>query len=277
MSDLISITGASGKTGRRVAERLRAAGRMVRPLSRNTSPTFDWTDQAGWQDALAGSSAAYIAYAPDIALPGAVDDVAAFIDVALRAGARRLVMLSGRGEAEAVAAEEVLKASGADWTIVRASWFCQNFSEGFFVDEVLGGRVHFPRLDTPEPFVDADDIADVVANAFLDPHHIGQLYEVTGPELLTFRQALETIGAATGRSLETVPVSIPDYLAALRQAQVPEVYVGLLGYLIEEVLDGRNMSTADGIERALGRPARSFRDYAEAAARAGAWPASKVA
>ena len=127
----ILILGGTGKTGRRVAERLQARGVAVQMASRSGDTPFDWTDTSGWAPALAGVGAVYITYYPDLAVPGAADAVGAFARLAVDNGVKRLVLLSGRGEEEAQHAEQELIASGADWTIVRASWFAQNFSEGF--------------------------------------------------------------------------------------------------------------------------------------------------
>ncbi|MCR9222305.1 MAG: NAD(P)H-binding protein [Alphaproteobacteria bacterium] len=270
----ILVLGATGKTGRRVVERLRARGLAVRPGARGATPAFDWTDPASWAPALAGARAVYIAYHPDLAVPGAPETVRRFADLALAAGARRLVLLSGRGEEEAERAESLLAASGADWTILRASWFAQNFSESFLADAVRAGEIALPVGDAAEPFIDADDIADVAAAALSEPGHIGRLYELTGPRLLTFDEATQEIADATGRAIRFTRPTPAAYRAALAQAGTPNDLAELLIYLFTTVLDGRNARTADGVAQALGRPARDFRDYARRAAAAGAWEAA---
>lgn len=267
----ILVVGGTGKTGRRVAERLAEAGVEVRAVSRGSDPRFDWEDEATWRAAVQGMDAAYITYAPDIALPGGVDRVTRFIAIARKAGVDRLVLLTGRGEDEAERAEQALQASGAAWTVVRASWFAQNFDEGLFVDEIRAGRLHFPRLDTPEPFVDGEDIAEVVTAALLDDRHIGKLYELTGPEALTFRQAIATIAQASGRPVEALDISIPDYLAALQSSGVAPEWVQLLELLTTEVLDGRNVPPTQGVVEALGQAPRTFEAYAARVARTGVW------
>ena len=181
------IVGGAGKTGRRVAERLRARGVPVRIASRSSAPAFDWEDRAGWPAALAGAQAAYVTYYPDLAVPGAADAIGALTETAHAAGLRRLVLLSGRGEREAEAAEQVVQASPIDSTIVRASWFSQNFSEGHFAEPVAAGEVALPVGEVREPFVDADDIADVAVAALTEDGHAGRLYEVTGPRALDVR------------------------------------------------------------------------------------------
>ena len=246
----VLILGGNGKTGRRVADRLQALGREVRLASRSTQPSFDWTDPATWAGAFEGAGAVYIAYQPDLAVPGAVDAVRRITELARAAGVRRLVLLSGRGEEEAQRAEAVLQASGADWTIVRAAWFAQNFSENFLLDGVLAGEVALPAGDTPEPFVDADDIADVVTAALVDDRHIGQLYEVTGPRLLTLAEAVQEIAAASGRPIRFTDLPAAQYEAALGQYGLPADFIWLIMYLFTTVLDGRNAHVSDGVERA---------------------------
>ncbi len=264
----VLILGGYGKTGRRVADRLRHLGRDVVVASRSTTPRFDWNDANTWADVLHGVGAVYITYQPDLAVPGAVESVSRFTTMALDAGVRRLVLLSGRGEAEAQRAEQALRDSGADWTIVRAAWFAQNFSENFLIDGVLAGQVVLPASHARESFVDA----------LMDDAHIGQLYEVTGPRLITFAEAVQDIAAASGRDIQFVEVSTEDYEAALRRQHLPEDLVWLIMYLFTTVLDGRNEYVTDGIQRALGRAPKDFRQYAHDVAATGCWePVPKTA
>jgi uncharacterized protein YbjT (DUF2867 family) len=269
----VLVLGGKGKTGRRVVERLQSRGRGVLAASRSTVPSFDWNDRETWADVLQGAGSVYITYQPDLAVPGAVDAVGHFVELALKAGVRRLVLLSGRGEEEAQRAEQVLRDSGADWTIVRAGWFAQNFSENFLIDGVLAGQIALPVSTTKEPFVDVDDIADVVVEALMDHRHIGQLYEVTGPRLMTFADAIMEIGSACGRDIRFVEVSPEEYADLLKQHQLPDELAWLVMYLFTTVLDGRNEHLNDGVQRALGRAPRDFSDYARDAAATGAWAA----
>jgi uncharacterized protein YbjT (DUF2867 family) len=271
------VLGGSGKTGRRVLERLGARGVPARAGSRSGEPPFDWDDRATWAPALRDVRAAYISFYPDLAIPGASELVGAFARLAVERGVERLVLLSGRGEEEAQRSEQALLAAGAESTIVRASWFAQNFSEGFFLDGVLDGVVALPVGDMREPFVDAEDIADVAVAALTEGGHAGRLYEVTGPRLLTFAEAVAEIADATGRELRFVSLSIEEYTSALAQYELPEDVVALMGYLFTEVLDGRNAQLSDGIRQALGRAPRDFGDYARDAAASGVWNAPRTA
>jgi uncharacterized protein YbjT (DUF2867 family) len=273
-SETTLVVGGTGKTGRRVAERLQARGVQVRIGSRAAAIPFDWERPETWAASVAGARTAYIAYSPDLAVPGAAETVRAFAAEAVKAGVRRLVLLSGRGEDGAVRGEQAVRESGAEWTILRAAWFDQNFSEGFFADQVKSGAVALPVGDVREPFVDVEDIAEIAEQALVSDRHVGELYELTGPRLLTFAEAVEEIRRATGRPLSFASMPLEEYKAMLVRYEVPADYVWLVGYLFSEVLDGRNASLADGVERALGRPARDFADYARLAAAAGAWAGS---
>jgi uncharacterized protein YbjT (DUF2867 family) len=273
-NELTLVTGGNGKTGRRVVARLQKAGRRVRIGSRNGEPPFDWENAATWGPALAGASAAYVTFQPDLAVPGALETVRAFFDEARKRGVRRIVLLSGRGEDEAKAAEEALQATDAEWTVLRASWFAQNFSESFFLDPILAGEVALPVDSVAEPFVDADDIADIAFAALTDSRHAHRIYEITGPEALTFAEAIGEIAQASGREIRFHAVSAGDYRSEMERQGIPREYIDLVLYLFSTVLDGRNTPLTDGVERALGRAPRSFRDYAQATAATGIWQPS---
>jgi uncharacterized protein YbjT (DUF2867 family) len=268
---LTLVTGGTGKTGRRVADRLVKADRQVRIGSRSAEPHFDWDKPDSWNQALAGVKAAYVTYQPDIAVPGALETVQAFFKQAIASGVEKLVLLSGRGEVEAEQAEQALQATSVDWTILRSSWFCQNFSEGFFIDPILAGQVALPVGPVAEPFVDVDDIADIAFAALTDPVHSRQLYEITGPRALSFADAISEIASATGREITFTSVSADDYRAELVRQGVPNDYIDLVLYLFATVLDGRNTPLADGVQRALGRPPRDFSDYVQQMATTGVW------
>ena len=270
----VLVTGGTGKTGRRVTEQLAARGVPCRIGSRRGQPGFDWNDQSTWDPALQDVRAVYVAYYPDLALPGAAETVSAFAARASRRGVEHLVLLSGRGEDGARRAELAVERAGIGSTIVRSSWFCQNFSEDFLLDSVLSGQIVLPAGHVPEPFIDADDIAEVAVAALIDPRHAGQTYEVTGPRLLSFADAAHEISRACRRPVDYIAVTVEEYAAGAEEHGVPGELVGALTNLFTQVLDGRNAYVTDGVEQALGRRPRDFTDYARAAAASGVWAAA---
>jgi uncharacterized protein YbjT (DUF2867 family) len=264
------VIGGTGKTGRRVAARLRDRGLPVRVGSRSGEPPFDWTDESTWAPVLQGVRAVYIPY-PDLVLPEPTKATRAFAELAIEQGVERLVMLTGRGEDEAQRAERELMATGADVTIVRCAWFMQIFSEDYLLEPVQAGEVYLPATESQrEPFVDADDIADVAAAALTEPGHAGQVYELTSAELLSFPEAVAEIAKASGKDIAYVPISVEEYAAGAAEADLPAEIVDFLTYLFRDVVGVQDFVT-DGVRRALGREPRSFRDFAERTAATGVW------
>jgi uncharacterized protein YbjT (DUF2867 family) len=266
----ILVLGGTGKTGRRIVERLTARGIPTRMGARSGEPPFDWDDRDTWTPVLQGVGSVYVSHYLD-AIPGSAEVIGSFAELAVANGIPRLVHLSGRGEAEAELAEQAVRDTGAELTTLRSTWFSQNFSESYFLDGLLAGELALPAVNTPEPFVDADDIADIAVAALTEDGHVGETYELTGPRLLTFTDAVAEIAQATRREIRYVPVSIEDFAAGLEEQAVPDEWIELLVYLFQEVLDGRNAHLADGVQRALGREPKHFADYARDAAATGVW------
>lgn len=266
----VLVTGATGRTGSRVAQAARAAGLTVRAASRATG--FDWEDASTWAGALRGADAAYLAHPTDVGSPAATKSVGALAREAVELGARRLVLLSSRGEDAAGPTEEALRSSGADWTIVRASWFSQNFSEGPLVEGLRQGELVFPAGEVREPFIDVRDIADVVVAVLTGgERYSGRELAITGPRLLTFREAVAEISRATGEALAYTPVTAREYGDTLTGFGVPAEEADFLVDLFDSLLDGRNAHLSDGVRSILGRAPRDFTDFAREAAAAGAW------
>jgi uncharacterized protein YbjT (DUF2867 family) len=256
------VLGATGKTGRRVADRLDALGVPVRRASRQASPRFDWDDAATWDAVLDGADAVYVAYAPDLAIPGAPETVTRLAAAAREHGVRRLVLLSGRGEAEAQRAEAMVAGEFPDRVVVRCAFFAQNFSESFVGDAVRSGTLALPVDGVREPFVDLEDVADVAVAALTDDRHAGRVYELTGPQPLGFGEAVDIISAASGIPARFLPVTMSDFTEALRAEGLGDDVVDLMRYLFTEVLDGRGAHATDGIRQVLGRDGTTFAQFA---------------
>ncbi|NUP81902.1 MAG: NAD(P)H-binding protein [Nonomuraea sp.] len=276
----ILVTGASGKSGRRVVSQLRARGLLVRAASRNGEHVFDWTDRGTWDAALEGVRSVYIVQLDGTRL------VRPFVERAVRHGVRRIVLASGRGidlpgyaqDSSGVLeglvdSESAVRESGLEWTISRPGWFAQNFSEGFFADAVRAGELRLPAGDGAATFVDAEDIAAVVAAALTEDRHAGQIYELSGPRAVTLAEAVATISEAIGREVRYVPLSVQDHVAELVQQGWPPADAESFTDVIEPLRSGKDEYVSDGVQRALGRPPRTFAEFARSTAAAGGWPA----
>lgn len=266
----ILVLAATGKTGSRIFKKLTDLGWPVRSGSRSATPGFDWQDEDTWKPALQNIHTVYVCFHPDLAVPGAVNIIRSFTDLAVSQGVKKLVLLSGRGEPEAQQCEQIVMSSGIDWTIVRASWFAQNFSEGYLIEPLIAGHVALPAGNVAEPFIDVDDIADVAVAALTDDKHNGQVYDITGPRLLTFKDAVGEIADATGRTIHYQQLSIEEYATGL-DGLIPVEFIDFLAYLFTEVLDGRNEKVTDGVQKALGRKPTDFSEYVKKTAATGIW------
>lgn len=266
------ILGGTGRVGHRIADRLAARDVPVRIGSRCGRPPFDWQDPSTWTAAVDGVDSAYVMYYPEIEFPGASDAIGAFADVAVDAGVRRLVLLSARGQDEARRCEQAIESVPVEWTLLVASAFNQNFDAGAFLEPLRSGVLPVPAGDVAEPFVDIDDIADVAVAALTEDGHAGHRYEVTGPRLLTFADAVGEIAAASGREIRYLPVTPKEFADGLVSATgAPREFAELLSDLLAAFFDGRNSSLGDGVERALGRKPRDFGDWVSERARTGIW------
>jgi uncharacterized protein YbjT (DUF2867 family) len=265
------VLGGTGKTGRRVVERLTARGVPVRIGSRSGEPRFDWEDRSTWQHALAGARAVYLTYYPDLAVPGAVEATRAFAELAVHSGVRRAGAAVGPREPEAERGEQAVRDTGADLTVLRSTWFMQNFSEDYWIEHVLSGRSGSrPEACRPRSSTSTTS-PDVAVAALTDDRHVRRLYELTGPRSLTFVEAAAKISAAVGREVRYTSISLNEPAAEAAEHGVPPAVITLLTYLFSEVLDGRNTGTTDGVRCALGREARDFTDYARVTAASGVW------
>ena len=269
------IIGGTGKTGRKVVTNLKKQGCNVRIGSRSAVPSFEWEDPSNWMDVLKDIDKMYVVFYPDLAVPGAYEAIQQLTTVAKAVGVKKVVLLSGKGEKEAERCEDLIATSGLDYTLVRASWFNQNFSESFFVEPVLSGEVALPMPEAQIPFVDTDDIADVVTAALNGDQHNGKTYEVTGPRKVTFAEAIAEISKATGRPISYHPITLKEYTEIMKNAGLPADYIWLFEYLFREVLGNpNNQVVSNDVERVLGRKAKDFSEFASETAETGVWDPS---
>ncbi|MEU9116702.1 NAD(P)H-binding protein [Streptomyces sp. NPDC048483] len=261
----ILVLGGTGKVGSRVVAQLQERGVPVRAASRSGRTRFDWDDESTWGPAVEGVDAAFV-----VCLEGRSDSsqlARAFVEFAVSKGVRRLVLLSARGvenHQDLLVPEQSVRASGAEWTILRPSWFAQNFTElPLFTAAIEAGELALPTGDGLEPFIDAEDIAAVGVAALTEEGHAGQTYEMTGPRLLTFETAVQEIATATGREVRFVTLEPEEYTARLSALGASGDEIMLMDGLFAAIREGRQAHLSDGVPRALGREPRDFGAYVE--------------
>ncbi|MGY1983647.1 NAD(P)H-binding protein [Nocardia gipuzkoensis] len=199
-------------------------------------------------------------------------------------GVERIVLASGRGiddpdyvkDSSGVLegildSEAAVRESGLEWTISRPGWFAQNFSEGFFAEAIRTGELRLPAGDGAASFVDAEDIAAVVVAALTEDRHVGEIYELSGPRAVTLAEAVATISEATGREIRYVPLSVEDYVAELVRQGMPPADAAAFADVVEPLREGKDEHVSDGVPRALGRPPRTFAEFARSTAASGGW------
>ncbi|MGX9900998.1 NmrA family NAD(P)-binding protein [Arthrobacter sp. SA17] len=269
------ITGASGKTGRRVSRLLQEQGHAVREASRSSQTPFDWNDQATWPAALDGVFAVYVVL-PDLGSPGTVEQVRSFAELAAASGVKKAVMVSfpedgGMDFSLVSATERQITDAGLALTVLRLRWFSQNFSEDFLTDPVRSGDLRLSAGDGQEAFVDADDIAEVAVAALTDGRHDGRSYELTGPRTLSFTEIAEELSGATGRNISYTAITVEEFIAEQTAQGVPAEWAQMLGYMYSHIGSGALASTSGDVEKVLNRPSRDFSAYARATAATGVW------
>ncbi|HEV7721298.1 MAG TPA: hypothetical protein VGO60_08440 [Iamia sp.] len=257
------VIGATGKTGRRVAAQLETAGQAVRPASRSLATRFDWDDPTTWAPALDGAAGLYL-------VPPESGDLAPFVAEVERSSVDRVVLLSARalgqsGDDHLERFEDAVTGSTRPWTILRPSWFAQNFDEGFYAPGIAEGALRLPVGTGREPFIDADDIAAVAVAALTEPGHEGRIYELSGPEAITFTEAVAVIAEASGRDLVFAAVEPDAWAAEMRGHEVPPPVIDLLGHLFAAIRAGENDHVSTGVTDALGRPPTTFAAWARKA------------
>jgi uncharacterized protein YbjT (DUF2867 family) len=271
----ILVLGATGKTGRRVAARLRLLGLPVRAASRSSATPFDWADPGGWDAALQDVATAYVVAPP---VPGPAHE---FVAKATAAGVGHLVLLSGRGAdtwgdsafgREMRDAEDAVRNSTLHWTILRPNNFAQNFDEELWHAPLLRGELALPAGEVPEPFIDVEDVAEVAVRALTEPdRHAGLVHELTGPRAITFGEAVELISRASGRPISYRQISAGEYTDALVDQGVDRDDAHHVAAMFELMDRGLIAQTTDGVADVLGRAPRTFEDYVVRVAATGAW------
>ncbi|MFC9219788.1 NAD(P)H-binding protein [Streptomyces hygroscopicus] len=274
-NDITLVLGATGNTGRRVAARLRLRETHVRAASRSSKPPFDWFRPAGWDQVLRGVTAVYVVPPP---VPGPVHE---FVARAEAAGVRRLVLLSGHGAdnwgdsvfgLDMRSAEDAVRGSALEWTVLRASNFAQNFDGHPFRVPLAAGELALPAGAVPEPFIDLEDVADVAAAVLSEPgRHAGRVYELTGPRGLTWAEAVELISRASGLPIVYRRISPAEYTATLVQEGWSEDEAKHLTEMFVLLERGTAAWTTDDVATVLARAPRTFEDFVLRATAAKAW------
>ena len=277
---MILVTGATGKTGGAVAKELAAHNIPFRVFVRDADKAAalkdlgaeiavgDMADKAAVSDALKGCDKAVLIMANG---EQQLTMEKLFTDCAVAAGVTHLVKLSSMESepgttkpipAMHVASEEHIKASGMNWTMIRPTFFTQNFlsaartiQSNNEINLALGNAVVAPT--------DLRDVAEVIRLALTDDAHLNQSYDLTGPEALSIAQAAEKFSSVLGREIKYVPQSVDDFQNILRKVGLPEWRVNAVGDEFRLLSEKASMHTTDTMQQILGRAPTSVEQFAK--------------
>jgi ergot alkaloid biosynthesis protein len=263
----VLVTGGTGKTGRRVAEQLLAAGSEVRVASRGGPHAFDWFDEGAWDAALDGVSAVYLVPPPSAGdIPAAM---MAFAQAAVARRVRRFVLLSGspmpEGGPGVGQTHRWLHENTEDWAVIRPSWFMQNFSEGQHLATIRDEGVIFSATEDGRiPFINADDIAAAAVAALTAPAPLNRDFILTGPQPISYDTVARHISEATGRPITHRRISAEDLAAWYQTNGRPALLAQMLGIMDTMIAGGAEDRVTDDFEVLTGRAPTGFEAFARA-------------
>lgn len=275
MRDPVLVTGGTGKTGRRVAALLAARGVEARVASRTPRAPgqvrLDWHDPATFAPALDGVRAAWLVAPGDT--PELLPVMLPFLERAVGEGVGQLVLLSAsslpRGGPMMGAVHDWVARHAPGWSVLRPSWFMQNFSEAQHLATIRDeGRIYSAAGDGRIPFIDASDIAAVAVEALLDDAFGNGERVLTGPRALTYDEAAAIIGEARGRPVRHHRLSVAGLVERFERFGIPPDYARVLASMDEAIAEGAENRVTDEVERVTGRPPVDLAAFARATAAA---------
>lgn len=267
------ILGGTGRTGSLLADKLTRHGVATRTAARSGADVrFDWDDPTAHAHALAGADRLYLV-TPVLRLKYA-EQVADFLDLAENSGVRHVTFLSAYNADKApqgidiAAVEADLAArSAVTSSVLRPAWVMQNFADDHL--PVIDGTITAPSAGGREAFVDADDIAAVAAETLLNPEaHAGARYDLTGPQALTFAEAADIISSVSGRAIAYNDIDQEAWIGGAIAMGLPADYAVMLRWLTGAVISGNGATPTNDVEKVTGRPATTFREFAERSSQA---------
>lgn len=268
----ILLTGGTGKTGRRTARRLAANGHDVLLASRGGGAAeglpgirFDWGDPHTFDAALAEREAVYLLAPSDV--PTSLAAMQPLIDRALAKGIRRFVLLSAsslpKGGPMMGAVHAYLEDNVPEWTVLRPTWFMQNFSEQQHQPTIRDeGVIYSATGDGRVPFIDAEDIAAVAAEALTRRVAFNRDLILTGPQPLSYGDVAETIGATIGRPVRHANLTEAELARRFEAAGMEASYAAILAAMDTAIAGGSEDRLSPDVETATGKVPGAFANFA---------------
>lgn len=275
---MILVTGATGTIGSSTVKALKARGARFKVGTRSPDKLkgqgveavlFDWEKPETFGPALQGVEKVFILTPVS---DKQTEYTQALVDAAKKAGVKHIVKLSvmGADQEPGIAlgrlhrsSEKAIEKSGIAWTMLRPTFFMENFINFYGADPKKDSTVYAAHGDGKAVWVDGRDVGEVAAAVLTSKGHEGKVYDLTGPEALGDAEVVSILGQALGRKYSYV--AVPDEAArkAMTDMQMPAWLVE--GFMELNMLIKNNWvaTPATGVKDVLGRPPRSFKEYAK--------------
>ncbi|MFC3749715.1 ergot alkaloid biosynthesis protein [Paenibacillus sp. GCM10012306] len=272
----ILITGGRGKTGTRIAERLEQRGysyittlRNAQAITDSTSEVhFDWYDNSTFLPALKEIERVYLV-AP-VGDPEPIKVMKPFIELALEKGVKRFVLLSSASVSENGPVfgpvHRLLKKQAPEWTVLRPSYFMQNFTEGQHPATISReDRIISAAGQGKIGFVTAEDIAEVAVRALVDDHAHNTEHIITGPDSLSHDEVSQIISYVTGRLIKHTSIADHELTRGWLALGLGEEYAEFMTELDHRIREeGSEDIITDTVLKVTGRAPMSFKEFAKA-------------
>lgn len=274
--DNILITAGTGKVGREASKQLLDKGINFKAGTRNpenvtkvglpaeNAVKFSFEDSGTWENALSNVNKVFIILPSS--LPGAEINVMKFLDSAVTSGVKNIVLMSAMGadkmDTPLRKIEKHIENSGIDFTIIRPSWFMQNFVT-FHLDMIKNSNsIFLPCGNGKSGFIDARDIAATGIESLMNKDHSGKAYNLTGSQSLDHNKVAEIISKAAGKEVKYVDVPDDAAREGMLQAGMPDQYVSFMIMLYNGVKAGYSDIVTPDVKTVLGREPISFEQFA---------------
>jgi len=271
----ILVTGSTGTVGASVVAELLRRNQQVHAAVRPGRDSgfcatvadveLDFGDPSTFEAALAGVSRVFLMRPPQMSDP---KKMRPFIDAMATNEIEQVAFLSvqGAGSNPFVphhGIEQHLKRSGLPWTLLRPSFFMQNLSTTHRADICERDEVFVPAGRGRTNFIDAADVAAAVAVVLTTSGHLGKAYELTGSEVLTYAGVAETLSQACGREITYPSPSARQFKSRMKASGCDDEFVAVMGsiYLLAKL--GMAAGTTDELQRLIGRPPATLREWAQ--------------
>lgn len=270
MSTQILVIGGKGKTGRLVTQELATIGVRAKVTTRSPSShndvAFDWEDHRTADAAFDGVDAVYIVAPTNNSDHGTI--VPPVLDIARKRGVRRFVLLSASSlEAGGPMMGQIhsyLRDEAPEWTVLRPTWFMQNFSEQQHLETIRHENAIYSATGKGRVgFIDAADIARAAVSALLAETSWNRDFILTGPETLSYTDFAEKISDVIGRTIKHINLTTPELAERYARAGLDEAYASILAKMDERISEGSEDRLSNGVFALTGRSPNTAAEFAE--------------